>query len=487
MPSWNHPANRRLLFSILHAPHPTSLPLRTCPITGAGRHFSTSLLRCAVAGSTFSFGTEGDKLIDELVKKRRIGNGAGEKRGRRPKVRPADGEGDNVVKEASVKDEPAKEESERSPRLVEVEAMVVRESTPAAEIANDASEPRKGGPEEMETSALEQALLAGARRRAEMKRLKAEQGGELVGDPKAKRTKKKVEKKTRPQKSDAAAAGQYKEKRSSTKPKATAARAGEKRAKKPEKTFLHEEGFSASDLTTVPTEPSVEVEGEPSARSTFDQHTTFTSGTSRRKAALPTAKSLRPSPPSLSKSSESSGSSAPDAAKPFRPAPGPSNSGRIQSPSAPGWARQKAALAAKFGDEGWNPRRKLSPDAMLGIRNLHAEDPVAYSTPVLSEQFKISPEAIRRILRSKWLSESGTEKMQERRERWAKRHDKIWDTKAQLGLRPQREGPMRVRDASEGADEVEVNLWAEETLERARREDPLVGKRWEGKQAKSPA
>jgi len=53
--------------------------------------------------------------------------------------------------------------------------------------------------------------------------------------------------------------------------------------------------------------------------------------------------------------------------------------------------------------EGWNPPRKISRDAMEGLRSLHAHDPATFSTPVLAEKFTISPEAVRRILRSKWV------------------------------------------------------------------------------------
>ncbi|KAH7061211.1 hypothetical protein B0J12DRAFT_553139, partial [Macrophomina phaseolina] len=66
------------------------------------------------------------------------------------------------------------------------------------------------------------------------------------------------------------------------------------------------------------------------------------------------------------------------------------------------WMVQKEALKEKFGKEGWQPRKKLSPDAMDGIRQLHASDPDTYTTPVLANEFKVSPEAIRRILKSKW-------------------------------------------------------------------------------------
>lgn len=51
---------------------------------------------------------------------------------------------------------------------------------------------------------------------------------------------------------------------------------------------------------------------------------------------------------------------------------------------------------------GWNPPRKLSRETMEGLRTLHQHDPETFSTPVLAERFRISPEAVRRILKSKW-------------------------------------------------------------------------------------
>lgn len=52
--------------------------------------------------------------------------------------------------------------------------------------------------------------------------------------------------------------------------------------------------------------------------------------------------------------------------------------------------------------DGWDPPRKLSREAMEGVRQLHKLDPEKFTTPMLAERFRISPEAIRRILRSKW-------------------------------------------------------------------------------------
>ena len=114
-------------------------------------------------------------------------------------------------------------------------------------------------------------------------------------------------------------------------------------------------------------------------------------------------------------------------------------------PTLEQWAVQKNALREKF-PEGWLPRKKLSPDVMEGIRGLHEQDSKRYTTEVLAEQFKTSPEAIRRILRSKWMMKAGPEIMEERRERWAQRHDRIWDSQAELGLRKRRTKSKEIED-----------------------------------------
>jgi hypothetical protein len=97
------------------------------------------------------------------------------------------------------------------------------------------------------------------------------------------------------------------------------------------------------------------------------------------------------------------------------------------------WQIQKEALKKKFGNEGWNPRKRLAPDVLDEIRALHANDPTAHSTTALAEQFRVSPEAIRRILKSKWRPTE--EEQEDRRKRWLKRGDEIWDHMVELGLR----------------------------------------------------
>ena len=98
------------------------------------------------------------------------------------------------------------------------------------------------------------------------------------------------------------------------------------------------------------------------------------------------------------------------------------------------WQIQKEALADKFGPTGWLPRKRLSPDTLEGIRALHTQYPDRFTTPILADQFKVSPEAIRRILKSKWRPND--EEQERRRRRWEKRGENIWSQMAEMGSKP---------------------------------------------------
>ena len=98
------------------------------------------------------------------------------------------------------------------------------------------------------------------------------------------------------------------------------------------------------------------------------------------------------------------------------------------------WQTQKEALKRKFKDGPWSPLKRLSPDALDGIRAMHSQFPEKFTTPVLAEHFKVSPEVIRRILKSKWApSEEETE---DRKLRWERRGQKIWAERAEKGVKP---------------------------------------------------
>ncbi|KAI1167279.1 hypothetical protein F5B18DRAFT_602844 [Nemania serpens] len=120
------------------------------------------------------------------------------------------------------------------------------------------------------------------------------------------------------------------------------------------------------------------------------------------------------------------------------------DSGELWATQREEWQIQKEALKEKF-PEGWRPRKRLSPDAVEGIRALHAQYPAQYTTEVLSKNFEVSAEAIRRILRSKWTP--NPEEEISRQERWFNRGKNIWSQMAALGKKPprrwRREGIVR--------------------------------------------
>lgn len=108
------------------------------------------------------------------------------------------------------------------------------------------------------------------------------------------------------------------------------------------------------------------------------------------------------------------------------------------------WQVQKKALFEKFGSSGWSPRKRLSPDALEGIRMLHSQSPDKYSTPALADHFQVSPEAIRRILKSKWRPNE--EEEAKRRKRWDKRGESIWSQMVEIGIK----APKKWRDMGVG-------------------------------------
>ncbi|PWN48650.1 asparaginyl-tRNA synthetase [Violaceomyces palustris] len=85
--------------------------------------------------------------------------------------------------------------------------------------------------------------------------------------------------------------------------------------------------------------------------------------------------------------------------------------------SLPDWAINKIALAKKF-PEGWQPPKLLSREAQDGIRLLHGSDPEKFDVPTIAEQFKISRESVRRILKGgKWAAGGEVRGRQDRRAR----------------------------------------------------------------------
>ncbi|RCK54495.1 Required for respiratory growth protein 9, mitochondrial [Candida viswanathii] len=67
----------------------------------------------------------------------------------------------------------------------------------------------------------------------------------------------------------------------------------------------------------------------------------------------------------------------------------------------PEYLKRERTFRKKHGNTPWNPKKKLSRDDMAKLRHLKEIFP-HYKTIDLSRLFHISPEAVRRILKSKF-------------------------------------------------------------------------------------
>ncbi|TWU74131.1 Required for respiratory growth protein 9 mitochondrial [Metarhizium rileyi] len=218
------------------------------------------------------------------------------------------------------------------------------------------------------------------------------------------------------------------------------------RQKLRESAVVLEHPVGASKGTTDEAEPAAEVKPQRKNRKR-DRETKSDPSSTRKKF----------------ETKESSSSSSPkrkyNAFKPRDNAP----DRKTARPKTPDWKAQKAALKEKF-PQGWLPRKRLSPDALVGIRALHAQFPETFTTSALADKFQVSPESIRRILRSNWTPSVDEE--QDRQERWFRRGMQVWERKAAIGVKPPRKWRREgiVRDST----------WHERKKEAARREQ-----RWE--------
>lgn len=90
--------------------------------------------------------------------------------------------------------------------------------------------------------------------------------------------------------------------------------------------------------------------------------------------------------------------------------------------SLPEWKRQIYALREKFGEESWSPRKKLSREAIEGIRALKEHAPYLNSGDI-AKTFKVSPESIRRLLKVKWRPSD--EEFGNIAARWVRRGERV--------------------------------------------------------------
>ncbi|GKT87107.1 mitochondrion organization and biogenesis protein [Colletotrichum tofieldiae] len=108
---------------------------------------------------------------------------------------------------------------------------------------------------------------------------------------------------------------------------------------------------------------------------------------------------------------------------------------------------EKGNLAdPKGGPEEEVPRGLEPAQAPLAGRHRgHQGAARAYTLRTLADKFEVSPEAIRRILKSKW--QASPEEEEDRQERWFRRGVNVWSRYAELGMKPpskwRREGVTR--------------------------------------------
>lgn len=149
----------------------------------------------------------------------------------------------------------------------------------------------------------------------------------------------------------------------------------------------------------------------------------------------------------------------------------------------PDWAVQKAAVAAKLssstlGTTAWRPLKILSRETQNGLRALHASDPKKWHAGSLAHEFKVSPEAMRRILKAdprRWGGdglEKGLRSMEKpsqtsvddaaaRPERWAREDEEI----AKLRANVQRDRAAEV-ESTDLTEQLEQSDDLEEPLTR---------------------
>lgn len=126
-----------------------------------------------------------------------------------------------------------------------------------------------------------------------------------------------------------------------------------------------------------------------------------------------------------------------------------SQKGIQRDPIPEAYLAHRATMKRKF-PEGWNPPKKLSRQLMDDMRALKRLDPEKFTTDALASQFRVSPEAVRRILRSRWAPDAKrSEELQERDE--AKRAQTLEYYKQLRERRKATREKARKRSESEGS------------------------------------
>ncbi|KAK6504834.1 Required for respiratory growth protein 9 mitochondrial [Arthrobotrys musiformis] len=104
---------------------------------------------------------------------------------------------------------------------------------------------------------------------------------------------------------------------------------------------------------------------------------------------------------------------------------------KIYDKDTPQWKIHQDAVRSKLKSERWNPFSRLSPAAVATLKQLKAENP-GMTVEEYAPIFKISPDALRRILKSKWTPKP--EEEADRNDRWRRRGKNVWQEWEEKGL-----------------------------------------------------
>ncbi|KAK6528294.1 Required for respiratory growth protein 9 mitochondrial [Arthrobotrys megalospora] len=107
------------------------------------------------------------------------------------------------------------------------------------------------------------------------------------------------------------------------------------------------------------------------------------------------------------------------------------NEKKIYDKDTPEWKIHKDAVMSKLRNKTWNPFSRLSPAAVATLKQLKQENP-GMTVEEYAPIFKISPDALRRILKSKWTPTP--EQEADRIERWKRRGKNVWQEWEEKGL-----------------------------------------------------
>ncbi|KAJ2706837.1 Required for respiratory growth protein 9 mitochondrial [Coemansia sp. IMI 203386] len=106
---------------------------------------------------------------------------------------------------------------------------------------------------------------------------------------------------------------------------------------------------------------------------------------------------------------------------------------RLKDGSLEGWKRRKIELKLKLGNDGWEPTKKIAVSSMEKIRLLNAEFPEVWTMKRLSDQFKVSQETIRRIIKSKYRPNADKIEKREQKRRTQMRSYKLQENAQSAG------------------------------------------------------